>query len=80
MKKLLIISALGLTCLLSGCVSNAELQAHINTTNQKLDQLSSQVNDMKSQHEQMMNSIKRNKQAAERANDRLNNLARNYRK
>ncbi|WP_165904973.1 LPP leucine zipper domain-containing protein [Parashewanella curva] len=80
MKKIFTIAVISLPLFLAGCATDAALQDHIHATNQKLDLLSSQISDLQSQHDQLMNSIKHNQSASERANDRLDNLATHYKK
>lgn len=86
-KKVLTIAGLALTALLSGCANTSALQESVNNLGNKVDQLTAEVNSLKSDQGQLTSGARDSKAAAmdahaeaKRANDRLDNMATRYKK
>lgn len=87
MKKCLIVGLFSTVSLLSGCSSNAEFDRDISSLNQKVNDLSGNIEQMKIQQNQIETHIKVimsiSKQAqsnAQKANSRLDKLASDFKK
>ncbi len=86
-KKVLTIAGIALTALLSGCANHSSLEESVNNLGNKVDQLTAEVNALKSEQSRLSSSNRDSKAAAmdahseaKRANDRLDNMATRYRK
>ena len=83
-----------LVAIISGCASNAALEANISQLNQKVDNLTEQVNSLASQtqavsadvnqlgaaQEQTRETVIETKIAVEKANERIDNMVASYKK
>ncbi|ABV86297.1 Lpp/OprI family alanine-zipper lipoprotein [Shewanella pealeana] len=86
-KKVLMIAGVAMTALLGGCANTTALEESVANLGNKVDQLSAEVSSLKSDHGKMSADINDAKAAAmdaqaeaQRANDRIDNVASSYKK
>lgn len=86
-KKVLMIAGVAMTALLGGCANTTALEESVANLGNKVDQLSAEVSSLKSDHGRMSANINDAKAAAmdaqaeaQRANDRIDNIASSYKK
>ncbi|GIU50765.1 MULTISPECIES: Lpp/OprI family alanine-zipper lipoprotein [Shewanella] len=86
-KKVLMIAGVAMTALLGGCANTTALEESVANLGNKVDQLSAEVSSLKSDHGKLSADINDAKAAAmdaqaeaQRANDRIDNVASSYKK
>ncbi|WP_434361649.1 Lpp/OprI family alanine-zipper lipoprotein [Parasalinivibrio latis] len=76
----LVIAALASGFLVTGCANNTQLEQSVSSLSDKVDQLSAQVADLKGGVADAKASSDMAYQEAQRANERIDNMAQSYTK
>ncbi|MBV7314276.1 Lpp/OprI family alanine-zipper lipoprotein [Shewanella sp. NIFS-20-20] len=86
-KKLMMIAGVAMTAMLGGCANTTALEESVANLGNKVDQLSSEVSSMKAEQGKVAADARAAKNAAmdaqaeaKRANDRIDNMASQYKK